>query len=176
LTGDNWQQKVKQGGSELMSLISGLGHAAEGFGEAAAGEVGDAVGSKIANATGLRGSESGGGPEQGVGLEQPPDDGSGGGSGATGSIQGQSDGITQDSNSGVASNQGTSSAQSAQQDQSSLNSAANAHQTNEQNAAAANAQQAVSDESNQDEEQAQLNAALEKARDEEIKAAIGSMQ
>jgi hypothetical protein len=160
-----------------MSLISGLGHAAEGFGEAAAGEVGDAVGRKAANAVGLGDREGGAsGPERGVGLEQPPDDGSGGGSGATGSIQGQSDGITQDSNSGVASNQATSSAQSAQQDQSSLNSAANAHQTNEQNAAAANAQQAVSDESNQDEEQAQLNAALEKARDEEIKAAIGSMQ
>jgi hypothetical protein len=175
LTGDNWQQKVKQGGSEVMSFISGLGHAAEGFGEAAAGEVGDAVGRKAANAAGL-GEGGVSGPERGVGLEQPPDDGSGGGSGATGSIQGQSDGITQDANSGVASNQATSSAQSAQQDQSSLNSAANAHQTNEQNAAAANAQQAVSDESNQDEEQAQLNAALEKARDEEIKAAIGSMQ
>jgi hypothetical protein len=103
------------------------------------------------------------------------DDGSGGGSGATGSIQGQSDGITQDANSGVASNQATSSAQSAQQDQNSLNSAANAHQTNEQNAAAANAQQAVADESNQDVEQAQLNAALEKARHEEISSAIGSM-
>jgi hypothetical protein len=196
-----------------MSLISGFGHAAEQFGEAAAGEVGSAVGSKVANATGL-GQGGVSGPEGGVGLEQPPDDGSGGGSiddgsgggsvggfsgvggfngggfngggsvddgsgggsGATGSLQGQSDGITQDSNSGVASNQATSSAQSAQQDQSSLNSAANAQQTNQQNAAAANAQQAVSDESNQDEEQAQLNAALEKARDEEIKAAIGSMQ
>ena len=169
-----------------MSFISGLGHAAEGFGEAAAGEVGDAVGRKAADAVGLGDREGGvSGPERGVGLEEPPDDGSGGGSiddgsgggsGATGSIQGQSDGITQDANSGVASNQATSSAQSAQQDQNSLNSAANAHQTNEQNAAAANAQQAVSDESNQDEEQAQLNAALEKARDEEIKAAIGSMQ
>jgi hypothetical protein len=160
-----------------MSFISGLGHAAVGFGEAAAGEVGDAVGRKAVDAAGLSDREGGvSGPERGVGLEQPPDDGSGRGSGATGSIQGQSDGITQDANSGVASNQATSSAQSAQQDQNSLNSAANAHQTNEQNAAAANAQQAVSDESNQDEEQAQLNAALEKARDEEIKAAIGSMQ
>lgn len=168
-----------------MSFISGIGSdVAHGIADAAGGEIGDAVGR---GAVDVARSIAGGGesgPEQGVGLEEPPDDFDSGddggfgddGSGATGSIQGQSDGITQDANSGVASNQATSSAQSAQQDQNSLNSAANAHQTNEQNAAAANAQQAVADESNQDEEQAQLNAALEKARDEEIKAAIGSMQ
>src|ERR1700757_1760273 len=146
-----------------MSLISGFGHAvADGFGNAVGGEVGDAVGRKVVDGAGL-GDPQGGvsGPERGVGLEQPPEDGSGGGSiddgsgggdsvgsfggvggfndggfnggsvddgsgdgsDATGSIQGQSDGITQDANSGVASNQATSSAPSAQQEQNSLNSA-----------------------------------------------------
>ena len=93
----------------------------------------------------------------------------------TAAQQGEAAGIAGEGQSSVASNAGTSQQQSADSAQNQINSAQGQIQTNQQNAAAANATQAEVDQGNALLDQTKINAAEEKQRDEGFNAALGSM-